>query len=683
MGNTSPVTNSGNPKEVYRVSVKTGNVHGAGTGAKVFLTLITANGSNEFELKKKTTFERLFKRGETDHFELESKPLGKIFMIKLKTVTGCCPNQDWFVEWVEVSTRTTNVKFPFFKWVSNDFCIPSSEAILPQNDNEMSKKVRAESVAKMQDMIEWKPLDKLDGLPNEVKVKDYYNLHADLFWDREKQKQQEQRNVKINVLISKFYSYFRTLDPLTDQHLIEKLFHLNVYKQYPSYINRNRTGFTNWKTDDWFIQQTVNGIRYDGLERVVGSLPSAYSITEDDVKGLLPEGKTLSSEIAAGTIYMVNNEIMKDLTNRKGKYCTSPLLIMHLVDGKMKPLAIQQYADKKDENPVWTPKDSPHEWLLAKIYFNNANGLQQTFVDHLLYTHLFIEPFAIALRRQLAMNHPIYKLLYESTRLVIPVNSRGRTSLLDDKKPLARFVAIGGAGSLELIRRAYPKMNFDHFHLKKNLAKRQISDKLKSFAVRDYGLKYWDITEKYVRTVLEAYYKSDQDVKDDYELQAWVKDTHKNGFDSHPSLLVKLESVEELVEFVVIILFRGSTGHAMISDGVFDVFGNIAFSPTFLRAPAPSKKGPISDKQLREAMMTNEAFMCFQASFTMSLVQSAPGCKETLLGEYPYAMFTDSTAVAARKQFSDDIEEIRKLIRANKGDYEYHYMKSVPSGITY
>lgn len=225
-------------------------------------------------------------------------------------------------------------------------------------------------------------------------------------------------------------------------------------------------------------------------------------------------------------------------------------------------------------------------------------------------------------------------------------------------------------------------MNFDHFHLKKNLAKRQISDKI-PFAIRDYGLKYWDITEKYVRSVLEAYYKSDQDVKDDYELQAWVTDTHKNGFNSHPSLLVKLESVEELVEFVVIILFRCSTGHAMISDGVFDVFGNIASNPTFMRAPAPSKKGPISDKQLRDSMMMNEAFMCFQASFTMSLVQSAPGCKETLLGEYPYAMFTDSTAVAARKQFSDDIEEIRKLIRANKGDYEYHYMKSVPSGITY
>ena len=38
------------------------------------------------------------------------------------------------------------------------------------------------------------------------------------------------------------------------------------------------------------------------------------------------------------------------------------------------PLAIQLWPNKKkSENPVWTPNDLPNQWLLAKMYFNNAN----------------------------------------------------------------------------------------------------------------------------------------------------------------------------------------------------------------------------------------------------------------------------------------------------------------------
>ena len=111
------------------------------------------------------------------------------------------------------------------------------------------------------------------------------------------------------------------------------------------------------------------------------ALPSAYSITDADVAGLLPTGKTLSGEISDGNIYMVNCELLKDIKCGKnpntGKryFCTSPLLVMHLKDGSLHPLAIQQWAGRPpSENPVWTPNDSPNEWLHAKIIFNNASG---------------------------------------------------------------------------------------------------------------------------------------------------------------------------------------------------------------------------------------------------------------------------------------------------------------------
>ena len=42
------------------------------------------------------------------------------------------------------------------------------------------------------------------------------------------------------------------------------------------------------------------------------------------------------------------------------------------------PLAIQlfvkQEADEVNQHPVWTPNDLPNNWLLAKMFFNNASG---------------------------------------------------------------------------------------------------------------------------------------------------------------------------------------------------------------------------------------------------------------------------------------------------------------------
>ena len=51
------------------------------------------------------------------------------------------------------------------------------------------------------------------------------------------------------------------------------------------------------------------------------------------------------------------------------------------------PVAIQLHAKKSTGNPVWTPKDQPNDWLLAKMFFNNANG--QVFSYFVLWTKKF------------------------------------------------------------------------------------------------------------------------------------------------------------------------------------------------------------------------------------------------------------------------------------------------------
>ena len=52
--------------------------------------------------------------------------------------------------------------------------------------------------------------------------------------------------------------------------------------------------------------------------------------------------------------------------------------------------AIQFWSNKKkSENPIWTPKDTPNEWLLAKMFFNNSNG-QVSFSSDVIISYVIM-----------------------------------------------------------------------------------------------------------------------------------------------------------------------------------------------------------------------------------------------------------------------------------------------------
>ncbi len=79
------------------------------------------------------------------------------------------------------------------------------------------------------------------------------------------------------------------------------------------------------------------------------------------------------------------------------------------------PVAIQLQPDA-GQDMVFTPRDKPEDWLMAKLWLLAADFLYYQCIEHILKTHLLVEPFAVALIRQLATSHPVYKLLYPHLR---------------------------------------------------------------------------------------------------------------------------------------------------------------------------------------------------------------------------------------------------------------------------
>lgn len=115
-------------------------------------------------------------------------------------------------------------------------------------------------------------------------------------------------------------------------------------------------------------------------------------------------------------MYLADYAILEDIPtihrDTDIRFLTSPIVLFYVREfGELIPLAIQLGQTPSPENPVWTPRDAPEDWILAKLWVRCADFHYQFAISHLLKTHFIVEPFAIATMRQLSSSHPVYKLL--------------------------------------------------------------------------------------------------------------------------------------------------------------------------------------------------------------------------------------------------------------------------------
>uniref|UniRef100_A0A8C8DR79 Lipoxygenase homology PLAT domains 1a n=1 Tax=Oryzias sinensis TaxID=183150 RepID=A0A8C8DR79_9TELE len=104
----------------YNVSVMTGDTHGAGTDANVFLTIYGDLGdTGERKLSKSETNSNKFERGSVDKFTIEAVDLGQVFKIKIRHDNSMM-SADWFLDQVEVSDADTEEVYLFLceRWLS-------------------------------------------------------------------------------------------------------------------------------------------------------------------------------------------------------------------------------------------------------------------------------------------------------------------------------------------------------------------------------------------------------------------------------------------------------------------------------------------------------------------------------------------------------------------------------------
>ncbi|XP_067249526.1 polyunsaturated fatty acid 5-lipoxygenase-like isoform X3 [Chanodichthys erythropterus] len=630
----------------YTVSVTTGNQEFAGTIDYVYLTLVGTERRSDRTLLDKSFFDR-FARGAVVSTDVSVKEtLGDILLVKLEKEKFLF-NDQWYCRCISVKTPSGyEIEFPCYRWIANkqEVVLRDGKALLPQDEkNSLLKEHRRMELESRQQLFRWKEWH--PGFPMNIDADSSNELPLDIQFELDKSVDFNLNfltaieNLGLNKLMSLFQSSW------TDIADFGKIF-VNIKNHVSDYVMQN------WNKDFMFGYQFLNGSNPMMIRKCM-KLPDKFAVTQEMVKGSLDRGLTLQEELKAGNIYIADYAILEGVQANATdpntqQYLAAPFCLLYKNSQKeIVPIAIQVPATAGEANTVFLPSDNQYDWMLAKMWVKSSDFNVHQLVIHILRTHLTSEVFAIAMYRQLAAVHPVYKLLIPHVRFTVAINTAGREKLICE------------SGLFDKARGV---------------------EDLPNYYYRDDGMMVWEAMKSFVSDVVKIYYGSDEKVQQDKEIQAFVKDVcvgMKNGPKSceFPD---SLKTQEQLVELLTVVIFTASAQHAAVNFGQYDWYAWVPNSPSTMRKPPPAQKGQVDMKYIMESL-PDRGRSCWHLGAVWALSQFQDN--ELFLGEYPDKYFTEQPVMKAIETFRKKLAEVTNIIKSRNENLKLPYWYLSPDRI--
>lgn len=672
-------------KAPYRITVKTGNQSRSGTDGTVSITFFGG-----YEMTKRVVLSnRLrnnFEQYQSDAFVMDLADVGDLQWCKIELEEwGLDPS--WYVDYIKVDVDGKKYYFPVYQWIEKELFVPEGKASTPKMDTTPNGKIlRQLCLNNQMDKYRWHTFrsktELTYGLNNYMEAKTYEDLPVNARWGPTKNAAfyQVTSEGRKNAAIAAIFKNMETMDVLNDPKFMDKMLRLQVFKK-KAHLD---APWYKWRSDREFARQQMNGCRPRGVFKVRDGIPSNYSITDADLVGVMPEGKTIDSEIKAGRLFIVDNSVMEGVPTSADVmvkppapyYSCSPMLLLRCnEEGSLDPLAIQLHSNRTENNPVFTPNDGEYDWLAAKVCMNHTSIIVQQLDEHLVCCHLVTEPFAVALRRRLSADHPMYKFLFPHLCEVHSINTYGRPLLIDPSGLLNYIMSVGGSGAEGILKQAFKNWNVNQLDMPYQLKLRGTDDPnmIKQYGLRDDGLKYWAAIRKYVRGILDLYYDSDESIKADVELQAFFKEVKDIGlqFVENSGMPDSIEGLNQVESLLTGLIFQCTIQHSAEGNASWDVYANAALHPFSLRTEPPKRKGEFTKEKLR-AMLPSDLNMSLQLGLVYTTT-GAYGDEEVFIGEFPQQLFSEEAPLAVLQQLTDDVNAIGKEIDARNATWEVPY----------
>lgn len=423
----------------------------------------------------------------------------------------------------------------------------------------------------------------------------------------------------------------------------------------------------------------------------ISALDDRFPVTDMHFRYVMGRNDSLAAAGAEGRLYLTDYGALDGLTcgrtaSGRQKYLAAPLALFAVSKaGALLPVAIQLGQRPGEGNPIVRPNDQ-WAWALAKAHVQAADGNMHQAVRHLAHTHLVLDPFVMALRRQLSPSHPLSVLLAPHFEGTLSINYQAWRSLLADGGGVDIILAGEIAGSRAVAVKAALEWSFDDSMFPKELARRGVDDAaaLPSYPYRDDGRLLWDALHAWVESYLRIYYGSSADVGADTELQAWVAEIvaprphggQIKGFGQDGGI----KTLEYLIDAVTHIIFTGSVQHAAVNFPQYQMMSYVPKMPLALFEPPPSNLAVTEVDYLRALPPLNLAYAQCTLGFLLGSV------RHTKLGQYEQggvfhgAHFRDPRVAEPLAAFQRRLAEIEET-KINPVERRYGYDFLVPSNV--
>lgn len=436
-------------------------------------------------------------------------------------------------------------------------------------------------------------------------------------------------------------------------------------------------------THDWhFAWQRLAGSAPILLARDQG-FASSIAIDPAVIRAALGRDATLASLAAEQRLFTADYALFDGVpggeTDGARKYLFAPKVLFVAdanVAGGLAPLAIQ--CDRRGgASSLYTPADN--DWGLAKFAAQVAEANYQGVLVHMGYCHEVIQRFVLAMHRQLSEEHPLAVLLAPHCEFTLAVNHVARTSVLAPDKTQDRLLAPALESQLALLVEGVRALDIDSLDPRIEFARRGVdaSSALREYPFRDDGLLVWDAIERFVRGYVTTYYTSDDAVRADGELAAFVREVGADDGGRLPNMFARFEvkTIDALVALFARIVFRATAFHAAINNENYD---QIAFAPaasTASFAGLPPRKTE-SASFLRSMLPPDD--LCFEA---ISATWQVLALAMNRLGEYPSKHFVDPRVEPLVDAFRAELAAIEAKVSERNSARPMPYVRLLPSRI--
>ena len=372
-------------------------------------------------------------------------------------------------------------------------------------------------------------------------------------------------------------------------------------------------------TDEYFAFQRVGGLNPALLKKVVD---------EDSWKDCMQPGKSYYMVDYQSLEILEDND--RSVAKNEGapvkeqRFAYFPKALFEVEDNYLKPTAIE--IKRHGNSKIVKPSDA--KWEIAKFIVQNADINYHEIVSHLGKTHFYVEAFAVATGKCLPKDeHPVSLLLRPHFEGTVNINDFSTTDLVNVSPDVLHTGVIDSyfagtiASNIKLIaeevfgfyaedkldsdkalaekianlfnRSIFPRDienrgvgYFEQSRIESAVSSEQIgidvyhtypankANKVMEFhyPYLDDACKLWNTITNWVCRYIDVYYKNDDDVKQDCELQCWANTVFTEGkiqgfgeYIEGDTISGEIHTRAYLVQALTSIIFTASVQHAAVN----------------------------------------------------------------------------------------------------------------------